>query len=794
MPGRINFLPLQLEDTYASSAGPVGYSYPPSAGPAIGISDILRTLRRDWWFPVFGCLIGLTLAVSYIVFVPTSSLYKSSARILLDRSVNRYLQTKKIVDEPTFDDGEIGSQIYILSSESIVVPVVRSMNLAHDSEFVGPAAGAQILWINKLIKIVKQSIGWHDDATIDPTTDPDAALERTAVETFLKRLSITREDVANVINVAFVSEDPNKAARIANAIVDTYIATTLEVKFKPTKIANQWFQDRLIELKAQTTEAARALLNYKLANNLVDLALTGGGISVGIVDTGKGLLNSEQLSGVNTQLTNARIAVAEAKARLDRIQQMTSEGITSATVTDALKNRPRAGAINLNLNDGEISSLRSQYLDLAKQATELESHAPPGHMAVVKLHKRMDELRTSIRDEEQRIAYSQYQSAKTRESELAATVAKLVEEARRSSQAQVRMRELESSADTLRDLYNSFLQKFGEVNTNLTQSITVEGDARIITKAAPPLSKSFPKKAAAVFAGSIMLGLFLGAGAAIAREWTADVFRTPKAVEQVTDIDCLTLPIVKANRERTASFQGSTKSMLIEEFVLDAPYSHFTETLRHVKALINTAQRLHDAKVIGVVSSVTNEGKTTIAANLAALMIASSGARTLLIDGDLHRRLLTAKLAPDAPEGLIEALADPSRLATLVFKRQGSGLDILPCVLSTRIPNAAELLGSPPMEQVLAAAREAYDYIIIEIAPIMSVVDLQMIERFIDRFIFVVEWGQTKRRLVLEALSEAQIIRERVIGIVLNKVDRRALRSIEAYKGDRYSDYYEADS
>ena len=77
--------------------------------------------------------------------------------------------------------------------------------------------------------------------------------------------------------------------------------------------------------------------------------------------------------------------------------------------------------------------------------------------------------------------------------------------------------------------------------------------------------------------------------------------------------------------------------------------------------------------MIGIVSSVPKEGKTIIAANLAALMIATSGGRTLLIDGDLHLRLLTAKLAPDAREGLLEALVDPSRLAELVHKEEELG-------------------------------------------------------------------------------------------------------------------------
>jgi succinoglycan biosynthesis transport protein ExoP len=70
----------------------------------------------------------------------------------------------------------------------------------------------------------------------------------------------------------------------------------------------------------------------------------------------------------------------------------------------------------------------------------------------------------------------------------------------------------------------------------------------------------------------------------------------------------------------------------------------------------------------------------------------------------------------------------------------------------------------------------------------MSVVDIKMIEHFIDRFIFVVEWGQTKRSVVLKALSEAHMIRERLIGIVLNKADPFALRGVEAYKGDYYQE------
>jgi polysaccharide biosynthesis transport protein len=108
-------------------------------------------------------------------------------------------------------------------------------------------------------------------------------------------------------------------------------------------------------------------------------------------------------------------------------------------------------------------------------------------------------LRKSIRTEEQRIAdayaRSDYEIAKARERSLADSMFQLVREAGTSSQAQVTMRDLESSADTYRNLYNSFLQKFQE--TIQTQTIPVT-DSRIVTRASAPLHKSSPKTALAL--------------------------------------------------------------------------------------------------------------------------------------------------------------------------------------------------------------------------------------------------------------------------------------------------------
>lgn len=795
----------------------LAYENPSLGSPAMTISDILLILRRGWRLPLLGCLIGLTAAAAYVLIAP--KLYTSTARILIDRSVNRFLQANKILDEPAFDDSESGSQVYVLSSESIILPIVRSMDLAHDPEFVGRFhdRGAEQPWgIRKVAKWAMRTAGLE----AEPSLEPEAALERTAVETFMKRLSVYREDVPGVITVSFASKDAEKAARITNTILDSYLESTSDAKLKSTRIASQLLQDRLIELKQSLVSANSALQDFKLANNLVA--------------KGTGLRPTEQIPALTTQLTTARTQLAEAKTRLERIQQQMSSESASGTIFP---------------DSQVITGLRSKYLDLSARAAELASRVGSDHLAVVKLRKEMNEAQIAIRDEEKRLAAiyaGAYEAALTKSNELAAMLGQLSLEANKESQAQITMRELEVKVDSLRDLYNSVLEKSNTLNI---QPLNPVQDARIITRAAPQLYRS--SKKVLVLGGGVLLGLLVGVAGVIARELAAGVFRTPEQVKQATGIYCVSVPTVEgngkqkgpprtgknsmllkkivldapysifkesfsnmsapirelayvkqaasthrlgggpafeANGEQIASLQANTNSMLLEEFVVDAPHSRFTESFRGIKVLVDASQRACGDKVLGIVSAVAGNGKSTIATNLAALMAAS--ARTLVIDGDLHRRQLTLRLEPGAREGLIEALDDPSRFADLVLTRPRSGFDFLPCVLAERIPNAAQLLGSPKMERLLNAARNSYDYIIVECPPVMSVVDVKVIERFVEKFVFVIEWGKTKRRVVQEALDEYDNARERTLCFVLNKIDPSALRSIEAYKGLKYLDYY----
>jgi succinoglycan biosynthesis transport protein ExoP len=698
-------------------------------------------------------LIGLAAGVVYVLTAP--ALYKSTAQILIDRSVNRFFQANKILDEPAFDDTEAFSQVYVLSSESVILPVIRSMDLAHDPEFVGNLhdSGKNSSWgIRNLVKMAKGFVGMD----VNPQVEPETALERIAIEKFLKQLTVDREG-GSVIDVTFASEDSIKAARIVNGLVDAYLTAISEAKSRSTKMASQLLQDRLVELKQSFLDANRALQEFKETHDLA----------------ANGLRAAEQIPALNAQMINARAQLAQAKGRVDQIQQrMESEKEPGLIFADSQV----------------ILGLRSKYLELSARAAELAKLVGPDHLEVAKIHQEMDRTLSAMRDEERRLAgtyISAYEAARSQTDELAALMAKLTAESKKESQTQSVLHELEGKANSLGDLYNTMLEKFNALNQ---QPLNPVQDARIITRAAPQLRKS-SNKSLLVLGGGVLAGLLCGAGGAVAREVASGVFRTNEQVKQDTGIYCVSVPTVETSGSQNASSAAGPNPILLEEYVLDAPHSRFTEAFRNIKALTDASQRTRGDKVIGVVSPVANVGKSTVVTNLATVMAAS--ARTLVIDGDLHKRRLTATLEPDASEGLMEALDDPSRLAELVRKRPRSGLDFLPCVLPKRTPNAAELLGSPQMEQLLNVAREAYDYIFVECPPVLSVVDVKMMERFLDGYVFIIEWGLTKRRAIHEALEEFDATRERALCIVLNKMDPAALQMIEAHRGPYYGAYYE---
>ena len=659
------------------------------------------------------------------------------------------MQTNKVTNEPIIDDYDTLGQTYVISSENIMLQAIRSLSLASDPDFVGGKDSQSLSSrVRGLLRSVAEALGYPKETAENQSTDP----EKIALGNVARNLTVNREDVASVMTIAFSSSEPAKAAAIVNAIVDSYVNDTIASKMKSTNFAGKVVQERFEELKQQAKDTERAVLEYKMANNLV-----GSGTTT---------LSGEQLATLQTHMSNARIAMAEARARMERIAK-----------------DPEASALFAPDNE-LITRLRSDLLDLSVRAKDIEGRVGKDHLAVVKVRARMEEVREAIATEQRRVSGSfsrNYELARAQYDELSAAMSRAMGEEGANSDAKARMRELESAAETLRNLYNQALQQFSQMNRGDAQP-AITPDLRVLMRASAPSQTETSKKRWLILAGGSVIGSLLGAAFVLARNLPFGVFRTSQQVTQATGLPCAVLPELLGADEQASLRTG--------EYVLDWPYSRFSQTLRSIWATINIAQRESGSKVVCVVSSTPGEGKTTVAINLAAHFGLHSNTRVLVIDADFHRQSLTNRVAPDARVGFRGALEEPTALAKFVVRKERLNTDVLPCPASERLTNAAELLGTKEMEQLIEVARQTYDLVIIEAPPMAAVVDYKMIARHCNGFIFIVEWGKTSQRLVRECLSEPSVLLDRVLCVVLNRLDPTALRSIEHYKGNGFQNYY----
>ena len=190
---------------------------------SIRFGNLVNALRRRWLFILACALVGVALAAAFVV--TATPMFTAASSILLDTRMNQFLQKQDIIADSTVDSSFVDSQAEVLGSDSIALAVVQKLGLAQDQEFVGPPKGAigVLMWkAGKAFASLKGALGLSSDDS-KASADDDTP-ERIAVETFAKRLTIKRVGMTYVIDIVFASENPEKSARIANAIANAYIA------------------------------------------------------------------------------------------------------------------------------------------------------------------------------------------------------------------------------------------------------------------------------------------------------------------------------------------------------------------------------------------------------------------------------------------------------------------------------------------------------------------------------------------------------------------------------------------
>ena len=501
--------------------------------PEETLAHLVGFIRRQLPVIVFVTLLGMALGVVYLVTTPPS--YTAHAKLLVDsRKINLFQQQQSILGDIPIDTASVESQVEVLTSENVALSVIKDLHLAQDPEFIGSSGGLIGTIVGFISNLFESS---------EPTSE--FALTRKAMRVFEDRLNIKRVGLSYVINIAFRSLQPERAAQIANAVADAYIDDQLEAKYQATKRASVWLQARIRELRDQASAAERAVVEFKTKNNIVT---TGAAWELS-----ERLMGEQQVAELSSQLVIARAQSAEARARLDRIETVLRADSPDATVNSTVAE---------SLKNDVITKLRSQYFEIANREAVWSARYGANHLAAVNLRNQMDEIRKSILNELQRIAESyksDYQIAKQREEGIQKELSQAISVSQETDQAQVTLHELESNSQTYRSLYDNFLQHYME---SVQQQSFPISEARVISPASPPLQKSHPKSLI-VLAISGLGAMILGLGIGLLRDLSDRVFRTSEQVENLLQTNCIALvPLLEGGVTTAKSHRAGVGSAI----------------------------------------------------------------------------------------------------------------------------------------------------------------------------------------------------------------------------------------
>lgn len=788
-------------------------------------SDVIGFLRRQYPTLVI-CLAALAAAGGlYLSLTPTN--YTASATMIIDPRKGQTF-SRSVLGEAPIDSAWIDSQIGALNArrEKIALSVVNDLHLASDPELVGDNEPT-----NALFGFVSNLLGAPNAPRAEDTRS-ESELVQQATGALASRLDVKRVGLSYLVTINFSSRKPEHAVKIVNAAADAYIAAERETKYQETLLASNWLRERYQALREQSSAAERATVEFKNKNKII----TAGGKPI----------SDQQLAEISGRLVAARARMAEMQARLSQIETVLgtdqSNGTAESTVSDTLNNpiitklriqyldlsnREAAWAARYGAGHLAVVNLRNQKRDilnnivdeLRRIASTYRSDYEIAKKGRDELEKQLVEAVSQIPNDAQitlRGLESSAQSYRTFFDNFLLHHTEAVQEQsspiRDMRVVALASNAFKSSPQTFRVIAITVLggMAFGvgvgllreNLDRRFRTTAEVESALRKDCIALVPLVRSDryggvsePRRPAN---GDMPPLRLIRRGASAFRnvfdEFSYRFVEGIGAAKLQLHNESLALVSRERNNRQAVFSPDPSMERYAQKIVCDdasaswrvvnAPFSRFAEAVRAIK-LAADMQGEGKARVIGMTSAVPREGKSTVATALAVL-IAQVGARVILVDCDLRNPAVSLALTPRAVEGITTVLSGKCSLEEAIWRDPGTNLAFLPGPIGQRSANTNQILASDEMKSLFDRLRQSYDYIIVDLSPLAPVVDVRATTHLVDSYILVVEWGNTKIEVVEHALKEARHVGDKVLGVVLNKVDVNVL---SRYQGDR-ADYY----
>jgi succinoglycan biosynthesis transport protein ExoP len=466
----------------------------------------------------------------------------------------------------------------------------------------------------------------------------------------------------------------------------------------------------------------------------------------GLGDEKGGSMMDAQLSELNSQLIIARAEKAETEARLNQLQRLLEVGGQGVETASEV------------MSSALVQQLRTQEAQALSRQSELSVEYGPKHPRMLQVQAEINEIRERIRSEVERIAaglQNEVEFARTRVASLEASMREAQGETSEQNKEAIQLRTLQREAAANRALFDTFLTRVKE--TSSTQGMETN-EARIISAAEVPGWPSYPDRRRMLM-NYVLMGFIGACGLVLALHLLNPGMTSPEQVQ--TNLGEFVIGLIPIIPGKTAP----------HDYVLERPNSGLVEALNSMKFSLDLSNPDEPVRAIQVTSSVPEEGKTSLAICLARVM-AASGKRVLLVDGDLRRSSIGRKLdLRGKHRGLSDlVVAGEANLEEFILRDEKGNVDYLPTG-TAQFANATDIFSSARMQMLVNRLKAEYDLVIVDTPPVMAVADARIIGRVVDKTVFVVRWNKTPRKVSRAAVEQLRRAGVDLAGVVLQQVD-----------------------
>jgi polysaccharide biosynthesis transport protein len=720
------------------------------------LHETLSFVWRQWKF--ITTVVTTVLLIGTVFLVHETPLYTATTQVLLSLPREKAPGSEVSLDDVRWDAATLYGQMSIIRSTVFLRRVVARENLlAGNPE--EPRASLLSSFLSSVLSLValprteeQQRAKEPGPATAGFNGIP--AAELWAIEALRGSLKVSLvEQEGFTIAISVTSTDPARAARLSNAVADAYLVDKLDTRFEAAKRASAWLSDRLVGLREQLRASEEAVTRFRAEHGLVG--------SDGVT------LSQQQLSDLSAKLISAKAELAQKRAQVELLDAIAAKG-------RGFESMPAVAQA------GQLPKLRADANSLSIQEANLLARYGTAHPLVVNIQAQLRDVERSIAGEAHRLAAgirSEYQLAEAQVASLERSFQQATGKTNLDDATAIRLRELERMAAANKVLFEDFLK---QAKITEARSTFEPQDVRIITPAVPPGASSYPNKTR-FMAISLIVGLLLGIGGALAKEKLNAGFTTPKQIDDLVGVPVL----ASVSRMSARDLTVDRTVVPLHDQPLANPLSRFGEAIRVLRIGVHMTDVDHPPKVIQVTSAVPHEGKTTISLSLAA-SAAAANLKVLFIDADLRHSTATRIFGREKAPGLVDILLGEAAVedAMCLYAKGGFwGLGA-----GSRTNNPTDLLRSERMKTLVATFRQTYDLVVIDTPPAQLVMDPLVISHVSEKIVVVVKWCATARELVQGSVNQLSGD-HKIAGIVFNQVNERQAKKYGKHAYAYYHQY-----